>query len=113
MLKVVRILLACVVLASVAGTVYAAGEAAAEPAKEAVGATPSQGIGILGASIGAGIAVLGGAMGIGKIGSSCTESIARQPEAAGSMFTPMILTAAMIEGGMLFAVVVCLLGVLK
>jgi F0F1-type ATP synthase membrane subunit c/vacuolar-type H+-ATPase subunit K len=28
------------------------------------------------------------------------------------MFAPMIVTAAMVEGGMLFAMVVCLLGVL-
>jgi F0F1-type ATP synthase membrane subunit c/vacuolar-type H+-ATPase subunit K len=38
--------------------------------------------------------------------------MARQPEAAGSMFAPMIVTAAMIEGAMLFAIAVALMSVL-
>jgi F-type H+-transporting ATPase subunit c len=41
------------------------------------------------------------------------EAIARQPEASGTMFAPMIITAAMIEGTTLFAIVICLLSVLK
>lgn len=67
----------------------------------------------LGGALGAGLALVGGGLGIGRIGSSATESIARQPEAAGQIFTPMIITAAMVEGAMLFAVVVGLLAVLK
>ena len=63
----------------------------------------------LGAAIAAGIAVIGAAMGIGKIGSTALESIARQPEAAGNIQTSMIISAALIEGVSLFAVVVCLL----
>ena len=65
------------------------------------------------AAVGAGIVVLGAGIGIGRIAGSAMEGIARQPEAAASMFGPMIVSAAMIEGGMLFAIVVCLLGVLK
>ena len=63
----------------------------------------------LGAAIAASIAVIGAAMGIGKIGSTALESIARQPEAAGNIQTSMIISAALIEGVSLFAVVVCLL----
>lgn len=58
----------------------------------------------LGGAIGAGLAVMGGAAGIGRIGGSAVESMARQPEAAGSISTAMIITAAMIEGATLFAV---------
>jgi F-type H+-transporting ATPase subunit c len=47
------------------------------------------------------------------IGKSATESIARQPSAASNIRTSMILTAAFIEGVALFAIVVCLLVVLK
>lgn len=65
--------------------------------------------GVFGATIGAGLAVIGGAIGIGRIGGSATESVARQPEAAGSIFTQMIITAALIEGLALFAIVVALL----
>jgi F-type H+-transporting ATPase subunit c len=63
----------------------------------------------MGGAIGAGLAVIGGALGIGRIGGSAVESIARQPEAAGQISTAMIITAALIEGAMLFAVVVGLL----
>ena len=65
--------------------------------------------GTLGATIGAGLAVIGAAIGIGRIGGSATESIARQPEASGSIQTAMIITAALIEGVALFALVIALL----
>ena len=61
------------------------------------------------AAIGAGIAVVGGALGIGMVGKGALESIARQPEASGTIGTNMILAAALIEGATLFAVVVGLL----
>ena len=63
----------------------------------------------LGGAIGVGLVIMGGAAGIGRIGGSAVESIARQPEAAGQISTAMIITAALIEGAMLFAVVVGLL----
>ncbi|MHC4972859.1 MAG: ATP synthase F0 subunit C [Planctomycetota bacterium] len=62
-----------------------------------------------GAGIGAGIATLGAGFGIGRIAASATESVARQPEAAGDIRGVTIITAAFIEGVCLFAVVVCLL----
>ena len=40
------------------------------------------------------------------------ESIARQPEAAGQISNAMIITAAMIEGAALFALVIGILAVL-
>jgi F-type H+-transporting ATPase subunit c len=66
----------------------------------------------LGGAIGAGLVIMGGGAGIGRIGGSAVESMARQPEAAGNISTAMIITAAMIEGATLFAVVVGLLAVL-
>lgn len=62
-------------------------------------------------AIGAGLAVLGAGLGIGLIGKGATESIARQPEAAGKVQTAMIIAAALIEGAALFGVVVGLLAV--
>src|SRR5262245_65708593 len=61
------------------------------------------------AAVGAGLAVIGGGIGIGLIGKGAVESIARQPEASGPIVTNMILTAALVEGAALFAVVVGLL----
>jgi len=66
----------------------------------------------LGGAIGAGLALLGGGLGIGRIGGSAVEAIARQPQATGQISTAMIITAAMIEGALLFAVIVGLLAVL-
>ena len=73
----------------------------------------THGAGWLGGAIGAGLAIIGGAAGIGRIGGSAVESMARQPAAAGQISTAMIITAAMIEGATLFAVVVGMLAVLK
>jgi len=69
------------------------------------GITIGQGL----AAIGAGFAAIGAGIGIGLIGKGALESIARQPEAAGTIGTNMILTAALVEGAALFAVVVGLL----
>jgi F-type H+-transporting ATPase subunit c len=66
----------------------------------------------LGGSIGAGLVIMGGAAGVARVGSAAVESMARQPEVAGAINTAMIITAAMIEGATLFAVVVTLLAVL-
>jgi len=71
------------------------------------------GLAIFGASVGAGLAVIGGGRGIGQIGGSALESIARQPEAGGRIFTSMIIAAALIEGFTFFALVVCLLALGK
>ncbi len=68
--------------------------------------------GKLGGPIGAGLAVIGGGLGIGRIGGSAVEAIARQPEMAGQISTAMLITAALIEGALLFAVVVGLLATL-
>lgn len=67
------------------------------------------GLANMGAAIGAGISAIAAGIGIGRIGGTAMEAIARQPEAAGDIRTNMIISAALIEGVALFAVVVCLL----
>ena len=62
-----------------------------------------------GGALGAGLVVVGGGLGIGRVGSAAVEAMARQPEATGSINTAMIITAAMIEGATLFAVLGCFL----
>jgi F-type H+-transporting ATPase subunit c len=61
-------------------------------------------------SIGAGLIVIGAGFGIGKIGAASVESMARQPEVAGNIQGAMILSAALIEGAAMFALIICLLG---
>jgi len=86
-------------------------EGAAEPTEHATFLT-TDGARKLGGAVGAGLVLMGGGAGIGRIGGSAVESMARQPEAAGSISTAMIITAAMVEGATLFGVLVGLLAVL-
>ena len=69
--------------------------------------------GYLGAAIGAGFATIGAGIGIGKIGQGAMEGMARQPEAGSDIRSTMIIAAALVEGVAFFAVVICLLVVLK
>ena len=69
----------------------------------------SDGAGKLSGPIGAGLVIMGAAAGIGRIGGSAVESMARQPEVAGQVFTPMIVTAGLIEGAAFFALIVILI----
>ncbi len=61
------------------------------------------------AAVGAGLAVIGAGLGIGRIGGQAMEAIARQPEAGTKIQTAMIISAALIEGAALFAIVVALI----
>lgn len=65
------------------------------------------GLSAMGAALGIGLAAVGAGIGIGNIGASALESIARQPESASEIRMTMIISAALIEGVALFAVVVC------
>ncbi len=67
----------------------------------------------IGAGLAAGLGVIGAGLGIGRIGGSAVEAIARQPEMAGRIFINMILTAALVEGVALFAVIVGVMALTK
>lgn len=71
--------------------------------------TPHWSIIYLGAAASSGVIILGAAYGISKIGASAVESMARQPEAANSINTAMVVSAALIEGVTFLALIVCLL----
>lgn len=58
-----------------------------------------------GGAIGAGLGAIGAGIGIGQIGKGAMEAIARQPEATNDIRSNMILTAALVEGVALFAVI--------
>ncbi len=90
--------------APAAGAVEGAADAAADT--ESATFLTTRGATKLGGAIGAGLVIMGAAAGIGRIGGSAVESMARQPEVAGQIFTPMILTAALIEGATFFALIV-------
>jgi F-type H+-transporting ATPase subunit c len=74
-------------------------------------ATANNNVGLsnLGKGLGAGLALIGTGLGIGRIGGQMTESMARQPELAGTIQTGAIILAALIEGAALFALVIAFL----
>jgi len=57
------------------------------------------------AAIGAGLAAIAAGIGVGTIGGKAVEGIARQPEAVNDIRANMILTAALVEGAALVAMV--------
>jgi F-type H+-transporting ATPase subunit c len=104
--KFARISATCVVM--VLG--LAATALAQEPATGAAAAGGLAGANALiefGGAFGVGLTVIGAAYGIGKLASSALESMARQPEVAGSIQTAMIIAAALIEGFTFYALVIC------
>ncbi|MCE5267300.1 MAG: ATP synthase F0 subunit C [Planctomycetaceae bacterium] len=105
------VLLAVVVLSCVAAPALAVAQPAekAAAAGEAKAPAAASSLNILaGAAFGAGLVMVAAGYGIGKIGSSAVESMARQPEVAGSIQTAMIVSAALIEGATFFALIVCI-----
>jgi F-type H+-transporting ATPase subunit c len=66
-------------------------------------------LGNAGGAIGAGLGAIGAGIGIGQIGKGAVEAIARQPESINDIRSNMILTAALVEGAALFAIIIGLL----
>ena len=64
---------------------------------------------VIGAGLSVGLAAIGPGIGQGQAAGAAVEGIARQPEAASTIQTNMLIAAALIEGVALFAVVVALL----
>ncbi len=96
-------LFAMLLLDQAAAFAAQAGDAAATAANAAAAASWGKG---MGAGFAAGLAVVGAGIGIGMIGTAACNATARQPEVGGKIFVNMILTAALVEGVALFAVVV-------
>jgi F-type H+-transporting ATPase subunit c len=63
----------------------------------------------LGAALAIGLGAIGPGIGIGLIGSKAMEAMGRNPEAAGTVQTNMILAIAFAESIAIFALVVALL----
>ena len=113
MTRTCSVVLAALILASACAPALGADEnAPAAPAQtEAKGLGIDQAVMTIGICLAAALAAVGGGYCIARIGTTCIDATARQPEAGGQMFAPMIIAAAMVEGATLAAIVVCLLSV--
>lgn len=58
------------------------------------------------AGLAIGAAAIGGALGQGKAAAAALEGIARNPQASGKLFTPMIIGLALIESLVIYALVI-------
>jgi F-type H+-transporting ATPase subunit c len=78
----------------------------AEAAGAASGMT--RGIIALGAGLSIGIAAFGCAFAQGRVGGAAMESIGRNPNSADKIFTPLILSLALIEALGIYALIIAL-----
>lgn len=90
------------VVAAVALTVVCSGIASAAETAEAGHSLIN-----LTSAFSVGLVVIGAAFGISRLASAAYESMARQPEAAGTINTAMIIAAALIEGFTFYALFIC------
>ncbi len=58
----------------------------------------------IGGSIHVGLAALGSAIGVGLIGMKASEAVGRNPGAAGKILTQAIISSALAEGIIFFAI---------
>ncbi|HCH61652.1 MAG: ATP synthase F0 subunit C [Deltaproteobacteria bacterium] len=91
MKKLVRVLPATLVLLLVANPALAA-DASGDIA--------------MAAGLAIGVAAVGGALGQGRAAAAALEGIARNPQASGKLFTPMIIGLALIESLVIYALVI-------
>ena len=61
------------------------------------------------AGLGISIAAFGGALGQGRTAAAALNGIARNPAAAGKLFTPMILGLALIESLVIYSLIISIL----
>ena len=81
---------------------FTAATAFAQEGGAAVGSMGYMGLAI-GAGLAVGLAALGGGLGQGRAASSALDGIARNPQASGKIFTPMIIGLALTESLVLLA----------
>ncbi len=77
-------------------------------AADAAGSSPNMVTGIiaLGAGLGIAIAAFGCALAQGRVGGAAMESIGRNPNSADKIFTPLILSLALIEALGIYALII-------
>lgn len=86
-----------IVLATVLTSASAFAEEAATTTAAVATTGGDKGMLAIGAALCMGIAVLGGTLGQGKAAAAALEGIARNPAAQDKIFTPMLLSLALIE----------------
>ena len=89
-----------------AGVLTSAQAFAAEAGAEAAAGVDATGMKALAAALAIGLAASAGAIGQAKAASTALEGIARNPNASGKIFVPMILALALIESLVIYALLI-------
>ena len=95
-------------LAPLAAFVLAALASPAVFAQGGAGETHGGGLVAIGAALAIGLAALGGGLGQGRAAASALDGIARNPQASGKIFVPMIVGLALIESLVIYGLLVAL-----
>jgi len=95
-------------VATFAALILASSAAFAEEATAAAGDS-SRGLIAIAASLAIGLTALGGALGQGRTAATALEGIARNPQASGKIFTPMIVGLALIESLVIYGLLIAFL----
>jgi F-type H+-transporting ATPase subunit c len=66
----------------------------------------SRGWAALAAGLAIGVAAFGGALGQGRAAAAALDGIARNPQASGKIFVPMIVALALIESLVIYALII-------
>jgi len=88
-----------------AAVVFTASPAFAQAATDAARADRDKWLG-LAAALAIGLSALGGAIGQGRAAGSALEGIARNPQASGKIFVPMIVGLALIESLVIYGLLI-------
>ena len=94
-----------VVTAGMAAVVLLAASPAFAQATEPIRADRDKCLG-LAAALAIGLSALGGALGQGRAAGSALEGIARNPQASGKIFVPMIVGLALIESLVIYGLLI-------
>ena len=95
-------------LAAFVLTALSSAAALAQGAAPAV-ADNSKGLIGIGAALAIGLAALGGGLGQGRAAASALDGIARNPQASGKIFMPMIVGLALIESLVIYGLIIAII----
>lgn len=104
MRRISKLVLA-VVTAGTAALVFLAASPAFAQSAEAALADRDKWLG-LGAALAIGVSAFGGALGQGRAAAAALEGIARNPQASGKIFVPMIVGLALIESLVIYGLLI-------
>ena len=93
-------------LAAFVLTALSSAAALAQGAAPAVAVDNSKGLIGISAALAIGLAALGGALGQGRAAAAALDGIARNPQASGKIFVPMIVALALIESLVIYGLLI-------